>query len=127
MHEAADAADPLDDEAHLRELDAVHHGLQAAVDVADGRDRVNDLLVLEQEVKDDWLRQDRVLRPERDDGPLHAFFTDAAAAAAAVASTRAFTAEWEKGILVAVLYNCPCRSRPSPVTSIPKSSRISFS
>jgi hypothetical protein len=70
-----------DDEAHLRVLDAIDHGLQAAVDVADCRDRVDDLLVFEDEVQDERLRQNRMLRPERDDGSLHAFLPDAAAVA----------------------------------------------
>jgi hypothetical protein len=73
VHEAADAADALDHEAHLGVLDALDHHLETAVDVADGRDRVHDLLVHQNEVQHEWLRQNRVLRPERDRGSLHDF------------------------------------------------------
>ena len=62
VHEAADAADALHDEAHLGVLDPLDHRLEAAVDVADRRDGVDDLLVLEDQVEDDRLGQHRVLR-----------------------------------------------------------------
>ena len=98
VHEAADAADALHDEDHLGGIDPLDHHFQAAVDVADGRDRVDDLLVLEDQVENERLRQDRVLRPERDRGPLHGF-----TGAAASFARRALTAWSEKGTFVAVL------------------------
>ena len=99
VHEATDAADALDYKAHLGVFDPFDHHFQAAVDVADGRDGVHDLLIHEDEVKHDRLGQDWVLRPEGDNGSLHECFT----AAARVASRRALTAACEKGTRVAVL------------------------
>jgi hypothetical protein len=72
VHEAADAADALDHEAHLGVLDPLDHHLESAVDVADRRNCVHDLLVFEDQVQDERLRQHRVLRAHRNDGALHA-------------------------------------------------------
>ena len=70
------------------------------MDVADGGDRVDDLLVLEDEVQDERLRQDRVLRPHGDDGALHAFLPTLSLP---IASSRARMALGENGTMVAVL------------------------
>jgi len=67
---AADAANALGHIAHLLEILGLGQALQAAVDEADGGDGVDDGLVLHDQVKVQRLGQDRVLRPEGDDGLL---------------------------------------------------------
>ncbi len=81
VHEAADAADALDDEAHLGVLDPLDHHLEAAMDVTDGRDRVHNLLIFEDQVQDERLRQHRMLRAHRNYGALHDAFPAASRAA----------------------------------------------
>ena len=125
VHEAADPADPLDDVAHLGVLDALHHRLEAAVDVADHRDRVDNLLVLEHEVQDEGLGQHRVLWTHRDDGLLHGCFCPCSSRPAA--SRRARMAPGANGTRSPIRYICPPKSTAIPVTSIPNSSRSSFS
>ena len=71
VDEAADAADALGD---IDELDVVlllDQLLQAAMDEADGRARLDDLFVFDHQVEVDRLRQHRVLRAEGDDGAGH--------------------------------------------------------
>ena len=117
VDETADPAGPLGDIDVFGEFPLLHELLETPVDIPDGRDDIHDLLVLKDEVEVDRLRQDRVLRPERDDDlfahGLSPFVT--------------VTGGWLNGNFTAVRIRVPLKSMFMPRTWMPKRSCISFS
>lgn len=68
MAKRADAANALRHVHELRVVALLDELLEPTVHVADTRNRVDDGLVLEDEIEMDGFGQDGMLRPERDDG-----------------------------------------------------------
>ena len=62
VHEAADAAGPLHHIGHLVKILLLHQALQPSVDETDGGNGLDDLLILDDQIQMNGLRQHRVLR-----------------------------------------------------------------
>ena len=101
MAEAADAAGALRNVDILVEISLLYKILQPAVDEADGRNDIHNLLILKDKIQVDRFWKNRMLRSERDNASLllslfhhfSSFFPDASfSSAAACARSRSLSA-----------------------------------
>ena len=70
VSEGADPAGSLGDIDILVEVASVYKFLKSAVNESDGRDDIDDLLILKDKVQMDRFRKDRMLRSERNNASL---------------------------------------------------------
>ena len=114
MNETADPAGAFGNVRIFSELPLLDEFLETTMDISDRRDNIDDSFIFKDKIEMDWLREYRVLGPERDDDLL-------------CHSSPPFGAGLPNGYFTVVLMSVPLKSIFIPLTRMPKRSCISFS